>query len=73
VCAAVIGVVEIKESGTRKNWKYRIVDAKLIPPMFMIPAMVNEVLIGKTVKSASGNIEIPGVEIYSEDILAGAK
>jgi hypothetical protein len=47
----------------RKVWKYRIVNAALIPREYLVP---NEVAIGAHVRSMKENANIPGVEIYSE-------
>jgi hypothetical protein len=46
--------------GGREQWKFEIIDAKLIPANYMIP---NEKLIGANVRA--GVREIPGVRIYS--------
>ena len=44
-------------------WKFRIVDAKLIPRSYLIP---DEKLIGFMVRSKKGATDIPGVEVYEE-------
>jgi hypothetical protein len=51
----------------RKNWKFRIVDGRIIPRKFMVP---DEVAIGKIVRASEGKIVIPGVEVYSENATA---
>jgi hypothetical protein len=47
----------------RINWKYRIVDATLIPREYMMP---NEVAIGAVARSLKDKANIPGVEFYGE-------
>ena len=46
------------------NWKYRIVDEKLIPLKYF---KLDEVYIGKAVRA--GERDIPGLEIYNDPIL----
>lgn len=48
---------------TRKVWKYRIVDEKLIPREFLMP---NERAISAIVKGMKGKTNIPGIEVYEE-------
>lgn len=64
---ASIGVVEVKQKNVRTIWKYKIVNKDLIPKDYMQP---NETLIGSIVRSSKGEVNIPGVEVYSETILA---
>lgn len=64
---AKIGIVDVKQSGARKIWKFRIVDETKIPRNYL---KIDEAKIGQMVRSCSGNIEIDGVEVYSEDSLA---
>ncbi len=47
----------------RDNWKFKIVDATKIPPLFLMP---NEMAIGAAVRSSKGAVEIPGIEIYND-------
>lgn len=55
----------------QKVWKFRVVNQALIPREYMIP---DQVKIGGVVRATKGSIQIPGVEIYSEDIVkAGAR
>ena len=49
-------------------WKFEIVDPKLIPAEYMIP---DEVKIGGVARSMKGQIQIPGVRIYSEQTVKG--
>ncbi|MHB8109694.1 MAG: hypothetical protein ACYDHW_06650 [Syntrophorhabdaceae bacterium] len=50
-------------------WKFRIVNESLIPRDYM---MADQVKIGGVVRATKGSIKIPGVEIYSEDIIKAA-
>lgn len=52
---------------TRKVWKYRIVDAALIPREYLIP---DEKKIGAHARSMCKAAHIPGIEFYSEDSVA---
>lgn len=55
----------------QKVWKFRIANEALIPRNYMTPDMVK---IGGVVRATKGSVEIPGVEVYSEDIVkAGAR
>ena len=46
------------------RWKFRINDVGKIPHEYMIP---DEQKIGAVVRATKGQVQIPGVEIYSED------
>jgi len=72
---AYVPVVESKieaVSGisTRKVWKFKIVDANLIPREYMIP---DEKYIGKMVEASKGTKPIAGIEIYSESVLVARR
>ncbi|OPY04777.1 MAG: hypothetical protein A4E61_00558 [Syntrophorhabdus sp. PtaB.Bin184] len=55
----------------QKVWKFRVTNEALIPREYMTPDMVK---IGGVARATKGSIQIPGVEIYSEDIVkAGAR
>jgi hypothetical protein len=53
-----------------KLWKFRITNAALIPREYMIP---NEQAIGAVVRNTKGAIQIPGIEIYSEDSVSAGR
>ena len=55
---------ETKVSGIsyRDNWKFTIVDASKIPREYLIP---DEKKIGAIARAMKGNIEIPGINIFS--------
>ncbi len=57
-------VTELGSSITTKVWKFEVTDFSLLPDRFKIE---NATLIGKVVRA--GEREIPGVKIWSEDIL----
>jgi len=50
----------------QKVWKFRVTNEALIPREYMTPDMVK---IGGVARATKGSIQIPGVEIYSEDIV----
>lgn len=50
--------------GARKNWKFEVVNPDLIPRKYLIPDLVQ---IGKEVRAAGENLNIPGIRIFSED------
>jgi len=55
--------VETKGIAMVTYWKFRIINASLIPRELMIP---DEVAIGKIVSAMKGKTNIPGVEAYPE-------
>jgi len=56
-----------KGISTKKIWKFKIVDIKSIPREYMMP---DEKAIGQIVRATKGTLQIPGVEIYSEETIA---
>lgn len=56
---------KIKGVQFRENWKFRIVNAKLIPQDYQIP---DEVKIGKLVRALKNETNIPGIEVYCERV-----
>jgi len=52
---------------TRKIRKWRLKDFSLVPREYL---KLDEIKIGSLVRSTKAKIEIPGIEIYSEDIVA---
>ena len=63
-------VEDIAGISTRKVWKFKIIDQNKIPREYMIP---DEKYIGQIVRVSKGDREIPGIEIYSEDIISSRK
>lgn len=51
----------------RKIWKYRVVNATLIPPQYWV---LNEGMLNGLAKSGKGAVCIPGVEFYEETTIA---
>ena len=56
-------VVETKNK-PRDVWKFRIKDPLAIPKEYMI---ADEVKIGQVIRATKGSLQIPGIEIYSEN------
>lgn len=54
----------------QKRWTYRIVDESKIPHEYL---QVNEVKIGQVVRAMKDLTNIPGIEVYSEDIAAAGR
>lgn len=61
-------VPQVENIDATKKWKYRIVDESLIPRAYLL---INEVAIGKVVRALKSKAPeiIPGIEVYSEDII----
>ena len=53
-----------------KQWKFRIVDEKQIPREYL---KADEIKIGGVVRATKGSIQIPGIEIYSEDSVSAGR
>ncbi len=51
----------------RDNWKYEIIDFKLVPDDYK---MINAGILTPVVKASKGKITIPGIRIFNEPILA---
>ena len=54
---------KIEGSAPRTTWKFRIVNAALVPRYLLIP---DEKAIGALVRTRKGAVAIPGVEVYAE-------
>ena len=52
----------------RKQWKFRVVNIKLVPVEFLLPAQVDEQVLGAYARKHKEEAEVPGIEFYSEDI-----
>jgi len=48
----------------RTNYKFKMIDEKLIPREYLTPDTVK---IGQVVRATKGTLSIPGIEIYTED------
>ena len=51
----------------RDNWKYRVIDANLIPRDYMMP---DDKLLTSIAKAKHDGMKIPGVEFYNEPIVS---
>jgi uncharacterized membrane protein YqiK len=56
-------IEKIKGLGIRDNWKFRVVDEKLVPREYLC---VDEIKIGKVVRALKKDCKIEGIEIYAE-------
>lgn len=54
-------------SKPRQIWKFRVQDASKVPAEYM---KVDEVKLGGVVRATKGTLKIPGVDIYSETVVA---
>ena len=61
---------KVKGISTRKVWKFRIIDANQLPREYMIP---NEKMLLAFAQATKGTIPVPGVEFYSEEIVAARR
>jgi hypothetical protein len=59
--------VDLVGASKREIWKFEVVDPALVPREFLI---VDEVAIGRAVRSSKGSIVIPGVRNFKETSLA---
>ena len=55
---------------TKTIWKFKIVDPNSIPREYLIP---NDVMLGNIARATKGTLTIPGIEIYSEDVIASGR
>ena len=53
---------------TRENWSFRVTDASKLPREYLVP---NETAIRNVVRGLKGATNIPGVEVFRDDIVAG--
>lgn len=69
VTAPVISRPTPKVAGiaTRKVWKFRIVNPTLVPEQYKT---IDERKIGGVVRSLGADANIPGVEVYQDDVIA---
>ena len=57
---------KVEGIGTRKEWKWRLVDFNLVPHRYL---KLDDAAIGNAVRSGAGQITIPGIDVYSEEII----
>lgn len=67
--AAVVVQDAPKAAGvsTRKTWKFRVDDVTKLPAQYLI---ADEKKIGKVVRALGGDTDIPGITVWSEDVVA---
>ncbi len=67
VTVAPVEPVPVKGDGVswRTDWKWRVVDEDKIPRRYMV---VDEKRIGGVVRALKADAQIPGIEVYSEEI-----
>lgn len=58
---------EMGTVGQRDNWKYEVIDFKLVPDDYK---MINAGILTPVVKASKGKITIPGIRIFNEPIIA---
>ena len=58
---------EVGSTGMRDNWKWRVVDIKLVPAEYLL---INAGVLTPVVKASKGRVAIAGIEQYNEPILA---
>lgn len=61
---------KLEGASIKKTWKFRIIKKDLIPHEYW---MLDLQKIGKDVRESKGKINIPGIEIYAEDIVSARK
>jgi len=65
---AVASTVEkLQGVSMKKNWKARVINEALVPREYLI---IDLQKLDKIAKAVKGSLSIPGVEFYSEDVLA---
>ena len=61
---------KVKGLSTKKIWRWRVTDKSLIPLEYMV---TNDTLLGSLSRSTKGAVPVPGIEFYSEDIIAAGR
>ena len=61
---------KISGISTQKRWTFRIVDVTKIPHQYLIP---DEKAIRQVVRALRNKANIPGIEVYSEDIVMAGR
>lgn len=68
VAPKVVAEVPVVQGvSTRTIWRARVVNAKLVPDEYKV---VNEKMLQDFAKATKGNVSLPGVEFYPEQMLA---
>lgn len=63
-------VPKVQGVSTSKRWTFRIVNPAIIPREYL---MVDEQKIGSVVRAMKEKTNIPGIEVYSEDIVSAGR
>ncbi|MDH3376439.1 MAG: hypothetical protein OEQ39_05660 [Gammaproteobacteria bacterium] len=58
---------KIEGVSTRHVWKFTVNDVKLLPAMYLLP---DNKKIGKVVRALGGDTDIPGVQVYTDDVVS---
>ena len=58
---------KVEGISTRKVWKFEVLDKTQLPAEYLI---ANEKAIGGVVRALKGDTNIPGVRVYSEDVVS---
>ena len=61
---------KVKGIATREIWKFRVVNVSLLPREYMLP---NGKMLLAFAQATKGTIPVPGVEFYSEKIVAAGR
>ena len=61
---------KVKGIATREIWKFRVVNVSLLPREYMLP---NGKMLLAFAQATKGTIPVPGVEFYSEEIVAAGR
>lgn len=76
----IAALPEVDLSGGRLTWHFEITDPDKVPDLWRIPSRPDEVKIGQMVRNAQSGckeneikLNIPGVRVYSQTKLAGAR
>lgn len=69
IAAPVVAKEAPKVSGvsTREVWKFRVTDPAAVPREYLV---VDEQKLGAMARSTKGTVTVPGVEFYSEEVMA---
>lgn len=68
--APTVHAPKVKGVSTRKIWKFEIIDQGKIPREYLVP---NTTAIGGVVRALKINTNIPGIRVYSEDVVSARK
>lgn len=70
VVVAPVETPKVKGISTREVWKARVVDAARVPREYLV---VNDKMLAQVAQATKGQLVIPGVEFYSEQVLASGR